>query len=211
MIYPLPPLPYDYAALAPYISEHTLKVHHDKHHKSYTEGFNKALEQTPEPYKSMTPEQILQSLDKIPEPMRTALRNQGGGYVNHAFFWPLMKKNEGGKIPEPQGDLAKAIIKKFKSVDEFKKQFSEEAKKLFGSGWTWLVYDPKKNDLQIINFPNQESPLTHGLAPILTLDVWEHAYYIDYENRRPDFIEKWWYVVNWDAVAQHYAQALKTK
>ena len=206
MIYQLPPLPYAYDALEPYMSKKTLMVHHDKHHQAYTEGFNKALEQTPEPYKSMKPEEILQSLDKIPEPVRTALKNFGGGYVNHSFFWPLLKKNNGAV---PQGDLAKALIAAFKSFDQFKSEFSDAAKKLFGSGWTWLVFDPKAGSLRIMNLPNQESPVSQGLKPLLVLDVWEHAYYLDYENRRAEFIEKWWVVVNWDMVAQHYHEAHK--
>ncbi len=204
MIYQLPPLPYTYDALEPYISKKTLMVHHDKHHQAYLDGLKKALETTPEPYKSMAPEKILQSLNQIPEPARTALKNFGGGYVNHAFFWPLMKQNKGGKLPVPQGELAQAITKSFTSFDQFKQEFSEQAKKLFGSGWTWLVLEPKTDALRIMNLPNQESPLTQGLAPILVLDVWEHAYYLDYENRRAEFIEKWWYVVNWDMVAEHY-------
>ncbi|PKN03462.1 superoxide dismutase [Candidatus Dependentiae bacterium HGW-Dependentiae-1] len=206
MIYQLPPLPYAYDALEPYMTKKTLTVHHDKHHQAYTDGFNKALEAVPEPYKSMAPEQLLKSLDKIPEPARTAVKNFGGGYVNHSFFWPLLKKN-GGVLPE--GELAKAITASFKSFDQFKVEFSDAAKKLFGSGWTWLVLDPKERSLRIMNLPNQESPLSQGLVPLLTLDVWEHAYYIDYENRRVEFIEKWWNVVNWDMVAEHYKKADK--
>ncbi len=200
MPYELPPLPYDYNALEPHIDEQTMRIHHDKHHAAYINNVNKALEGQTE-LASLSVEQLLASLDKVPENIRTVVNNNGGGHANHTLFWQLMSPQGGG---EPTGALAQAINSTFGSFAAFKEQFSAAAVGRFGSGWAWLVVD-SAGKLSIMSTPNQDSPISQGLKPILGLDVWEHAYYLKYQNRRPDYIAAWWNVVNWSKVAELYA------
>ncbi len=200
MPYELPPLPYDYNALEPHIDEQTMRIHHDKHHAAYINNVNKALEGQTE-LASLSVEQLLASLDKVPENIRTVVNNNGGGHANHTLFWQLMSPQGGG---EPTGALAQAINSTFGSFAAFKEQFSAAAIGRFGSGWAWLVVD-SAGKLSIMSTPNQDSPISQGLKPILGLDVWEHAYYLKYQNRRPDYIAAWWNVVNWSKVAELYA------
>ncbi len=200
MPYELPPLPYDYNALEPHIDEQTMRIHHDKHHAAYINNVNKALEgQTA--LASLSVEQLLASLDKVPDNIRTVVNNNGGGHANHTLFWQIMSPQGGG---EPTGALAQAINSTFGSFAAFKEQFSAAATGRFGSGWAWLVVD-SAGKLSIMSTPNQDSPISQGLKPILGLDVWEHAYYLKYQNRRPDYIAAWWNVVNWPKVAELYA------
>jgi len=199
--YVLPPLPYDYNALEPTIDVETMHLHHDKHHKAYVDNANKLLADQPE-LAQLSPGDLLKNLANIPEPLRTGLRNNVGGHVNHSLFWQMMKPHGGGP---PTGAIAEAINKKFGSFAEFQKQFNEAATKRFGSGWAWLVW--KDGDLAIISTANQDSPVADNLPPLLGLDVWEHAYYLKYQNRRPDYITTWWNVVNWDFVNDRFAQA----
>ncbi len=200
MPYELPPLPYDYNALEPHIDEQTMRIHHDKHHAAYINNVNKALEgQTA--LASLSVEQLLASLDKVPDNIRTVVNNNGGGHANHTLFWQIMSPQGGG---EPTGALAHAINTTFGSFAAFKEQFSAAATGRFGSGWAWLVVD-SAGKLSIMSTPNQDSPISQGLKPILGLDVWEHAYYLKYQNRRPDYIAAWWNVVNWPKVAELYA------
>lgn len=202
MAHELPKLPYDVNALEPYIDAKTMEIHHGKHHQGYVNKLNAALEKHPN-LQSKTVEELLKDLDSVPEDIRTAVRNNGGGHANHSLFWPCMSPNGGG---EPDGDLADAINSKFGSFNDFKEQFSSEAAGRFGSGWAWLCVDLGGN-LVLLSTPNQDSPLSQGLTPILGLDVWEHAYYLKYQNRRPDYINEWWNVVNWDQVAKNYKSA----
>jgi Fe-Mn family superoxide dismutase len=202
MAFELPPLPYAYNALEPYIDEQTMILHHDKHHNSYLTKFNAALEKHPE-LASKSAEDIVADLENVPADIRTAVRNHGGGYVNHSLFWQIMTPGGGA---EPSGALADAIKKSFGSFADFKDQFSAAATGQFGSGWAWLVVDSSGN-LQVTSTPNQDSPLSQGLKPILGLDVWEHAYYLKYQNKRPDYITAWWSVVNWSKVAELYEHA----
>ena len=204
MAFELPPLPYDYAALEPTIDEATMKLHHDKHHQTYVTNLNGAVEKHPDLGKK-TPEELLKDLASVPEEVRTVVRNNGGGHVNHTMFWQIMKPGGGG---EPQGGIAEQIQEDFGNFDTFKKQFNEAAAKQFGSGWGWLVYRGGK--LEIITTPNQDSPLMQGLFPILGNDVWEHAYYLKYNNRRPEYLAAWWNVVNWDEVNKRFEQAKKS-
>ena len=204
MAFELPPLPYDYAALEPTIDEATMKLHHDKHHQTYVTNLNGAVEKHPD-LGSKTPEELLKDLASVPEEVRTVVRNNGGGHVNHTMFWQIMKPGGGG---EPQGAIAEQIGEDFGTFDAFKKQFNEAAAKQFGSGWGWLGYRGGK--LEIITTPNQDSPLMQGLFPILGNDVWEHAYYLKYNNRRPDYLAAWWNVVNWDEVNKRFQQAKKS-
>lgn len=204
MAYELPPLPYDYAALEPTIDETTMKLHHDKHHQTYVTNLNGAVEKHPDLGKK-TPEELLKDLASVPEEVRTVVRNNGGGHVNHTMFWQLMKPQGGG---EPTGPISEQIQVDFGTFDAFKKQFNEAAAKQFGSGWGWLVYRGGK--LEIITTPNQDSPLMQGLFPILGNDVWEHAYYLKYNNRRPDYLAAWWNVINWDEVNKRFDQAKKS-
>lgn len=203
MPYLLPKLPYAYNALEPYIDEQTMILHHTKHHQAYVDNLNAAVEKYPDLQK-MKVEDLLKNLDKIPESVRTAIKNHGGGHANHSLFWTLMKPKGGG---EPKGDLKKEIEKTFMSFADFRKLFSDVAKTRFGSGWAWLVSN--KGKLEVYNLPNQDSPLSEGKTPILTLDVWEHAYYIKYQNRRAEYIEAWWNVVNWDEVEKRFKEARK--
>ena len=203
----VPALGYPFDALEPYIDAQTMQIHHDKHNGAYVENLNKALAQAPEAVQKMSLENILLNLDTIPENIRTAVRNNAGGQYNHSFFWKLLKKNESGK---PSGELAKAIDEKFGSFSSFQDKLSESAVKLFGSGWAWLVLDGK--NLEITATPNQDSPLSKlnlkGI-PIIGIDVWEHAYYLKYQNRRPEYVKAFWNVINWDYAAERYAEGLK--
>ncbi|MBD3221536.1 superoxide dismutase [bacterium] len=200
MAFQTPDLPYAYDALEPHVDEATMRVHHDKHHVAYTTKLNNALEGTD--FTNHTAEELVQNLNKLPENIRTAVRNNGGGHVNHNLFWEIMSPDGGG---EPTGDLGNDITSTFGSYDAFKEQFAAAAAGRFGSGWAWLVIDNGK--LAITSTPNQDSPLTEGQTPILGLDVWEHAYYLKYQNRRPDYIEAFFNVINWDQVAKNYEAA----
>jgi superoxide dismutase, Fe-Mn family len=200
MAYEVPPLPYDYDALEPHIDEQTMRVHHDKHHQAYVDNANKALEETEWADRSV--EEVLQSLGSLPDDKQAAVRNNAGGHYNHSLFWEIMSPDGGG---EPSGTLASAIESTFGGVDQLKEQVNDAGVKRFGSGWTWLVVD--NGSLAIVSTPNQDSPLSDGKTPILGIDVWEHAYYLKYQNRRPDYFAAWWNVVNWDAVQQRYDAA----
>jgi Fe-Mn family superoxide dismutase len=193
-------LPYAKDALAPHIGADTMEVHYEKHHTGYTTNLNKALEGTEWASKSI--EEILSNLDALPADKKTAVRNNGGGFYNHNLFWVMMSPNGGG---EPTGELAEAINSAFGSFDAFKEKFAAAAGGQFGSGWGWLVVDG--GNLKIVSTPNQDNPLSQGQTPILGVDVWEHAYYLNYQNRRPAYLEAWWNVVNWDKVAELYAAA----
>lgn len=201
----LPPLPYAYNALEPYIDELTMHIHHDAHHKAYVDNLNAALKDAPE-LQNKTLEWLLKNLDKIQdEKTRTAVKNNGGGHWNHRFFWEIMGTQGRG---EPRKLVLDAITKKFGSFEKFKEEFTAQAKKVFGSGWAWLCVD-QNGDLVLLSSANQDSPISHNLQPILGLDVWEHAYYLKYQNKRPDYITSWWQVVNWDKVEQNYTKAVK--
>jgi Fe-Mn family superoxide dismutase len=195
MAYEVPPLPYDYNALEPHIDEQTMRIHHDKHHQAYVDKANAALEGTE--WADSPVEEVLTSLDSLPEDKRTAVRNNAGGHANHSLFWEIMGPNGGG---EPSGPLADAIAQAFGGFATMKQKVNEAGVNQFGSGWTWLVRDGS-GGLQVVSTPNQDSPVTQNLTPLLGIDVWEHAYYLKYQNRRPDYLEAWWNVVNWDAVA----------
>ena len=203
MAYELPPLPYDYAALEPYIDAETMKLHHDKHHQAYITNANGALEKHPE-LASVSADQLLADLNAIPEDVRTVLRNNAGGHSNHSMFWSIMGPAGSGA---PTGALADQIKADFGDFEAFKKTFNETTAKQFGSGWGWLVW--KGGKLAIITTPNQDSPLSQGLYPILGNDVWEHAYYLKYQNRRPEYLAAWWNVVNWSEVAKRFDKAKK--
>ena len=194
----LPPLPYAYDSLEPYIDAQTMQIHHDKHHAAYVSNLNKAVAEFPDLGKKPV-EELLKDLTAVPEKVRTAVRNNGGGHCNHSMFWQMMKKNGGG---EPTGDLSKAIDKKFGNFDAFKKQLTKAGLGQFGSGWAWLVLD--HGDLNIESTPNQDSPISEGKQPLLGLDVWEHAYYLKYQNRRPDYIAAWFNVIDWGFVSQKF-------
>jgi len=193
----LPELPYGYDALDPYIDEETMRIHHTKHHQAYIDKYIIALEKEVA-LLSEPVEDILVNIQKVPENIRKAVINNGGGYANHTLFWQVMKPNGGGV---PKGKLQKIMHDTFRSFEEFKNAFSETALSQFGSGWAWLVADDKKT-LQVYSTSNQDSPLLKGHTPILGLDVWEHAYYLKYQNRRADYIEAWWNVVNWEKVGE---------
>ncbi|MGI9090448.1 MAG: superoxide dismutase [Gemmatimonadaceae bacterium] len=198
MAFPLPPLPYAFDALEPSIDAMTMEIHHDKHHAAYVNNLNAALEKAPE-LQSKSLDDLLQNLDAVPESIRATVRNNGGGNWNHTMFWEIMSPNGGG---EPTGKLADAINKAFGSFDEFKKQFAAAATTRFGSGWAWLVNDG--GNLTIVSTPNQDTPVMEGKHPILGLDVWEHAYYLKYQNKRPDYIAAWWNLVNWEEVSKRF-------
>jgi Fe-Mn family superoxide dismutase len=200
--YTLPPLTYPYEALEPAIDAETMHLHHDKHHQAYISNANKLLADQPELAK-LTPEELLLQLDKAPESIRAGLRNNVGGHVNHSLFWLMMSPKGGG---EPSGRLAAALDKTFGSFAEFQKQFTDATLKRFGSGWAWLVL--KDGKLAIVSTPNQDPPLLDGQKALLGLDVWEHAYYLKYQNRRPDYVAAWWSVVNWPFVGEQYSKAL---
>ncbi len=197
MPFEVPPLPYDYDALEPHIDERTMRVHHDKHHQAYVDNANKALEGTE--WADRPVEEVLQSLDSLPEDIRTAVRNNAGGHANHSLFWEIMSPGGGG---EPDGALGDAIASAFGGADALKEQVNEAGVKRFGSGWTWLVAD--NGSLAVMSTPNQDTPLSEGKTPILGIDVWEHAYYLNYQNRRPDYLAAWWNVVNWEEVGRRY-------
>jgi Fe-Mn family superoxide dismutase len=198
--YEVPPLPYDYAALEPTIDEQTMKLHHDKHHQAYVDKANGALEGTEWADKPI--DEVLANLSSLPEDKQTVVRNNGGGHANHTLFWESMSPDGGG---EPSGELANAIHEAFGSFDAFKEQFEANGVAQFGSGWTWLVLDG--GSLKLEKTPNQDSPVLKGQAVLLGNDVWEHAYYLKYQNKRPDYLKAWWDVVNWDAVAERYSAA----
>ncbi|MFO8042595.1 MAG: superoxide dismutase [Alkalispirochaeta sp.] len=200
MAFTTPDLPYAYNALEPHIDEATMKVHHDKHHVGYTTKLNAAVEGTE--YEKMDAEELVAKVNSLPDNIKTAVRNAGGGHVNHSLFWTIMSPNGGGA---PSGELADAINAAFGSFDAFKEQFDAAAKGRFGSGWAWLVVNNGK--LEIMSTPNQDSPLSDGKTPILGLDVWEHAYYLKYQNRRAEYIQAFFNVVNWDQVAKNFAAA----
>ena len=202
MAFELPPLPYDYSALEPYIDEQTMHLHHDKHHQAYVTNLNNAL-QGQSQFENLPIEELIRRINEVPESIRTAVRNNGGGHLNHSMFWQIMKPNGGG---EPTGALASAISSTFGSFDNFKTQFNDAGVKRFGSGWAWLVMD-RAGALSVISTANQDSPLIDGMSPIMGNDVWEHAYYLKYQNRRPDYLAAWWNVVNWDEIARRYQQA----
>jgi Fe-Mn family superoxide dismutase len=198
MAYEVPALPYDYAALEPHIDEATMRVHHDKHHQAYVDKANAALEGTE--WADKTVDEVLQSLDALPEEKRTAVRNNAGGHYNHSLFWTWMSPDGGG---EPDGALAAAIDAAFGSFADFQAKLKDGGVNRFGSGWSWLVYDG--TGLSVLSTPNQDSPISDQLVPLVGVDVWEHAYYLKYQNRRPDYIDAWWNVVNWPAIAERYA------
>jgi len=200
MPFEVPPLPYDYAALAPTIDEQTMHLHHDKHHQAYVDNANKALDGTEWADRSV--EDVLRNLDSLPQDKQGPVRNNAGGHANHSLFWEIMGPNGGG---EPGGDLADAIGDAFGSFDDFKQTFEQNGVTRFGSGWTWLVWNG--SGLEAYSTANQDSPLSQGHVPILGNDVWEHAYYLTYNNRRPEYLGAWWNVVDWDAVAQRLEQA----
>ncbi len=202
MAHELPALPYDFNALGPHIDEQTMRIHHGKHHAGYVSKLNAALEKAPK-LADLSVDELIQKLDQVPEGIRTAVRNNGGGHANHSLFWPIMSAAGGG---EASGDLADAINKEFGSFKSFHEQFSNAAATRFGSGWAWLSMDTG-GKLVVESTPNQDSPLMEGRTPILGLDVWEHAYYLKYQNRRPDYVSAWWNAVNWDAVAERYVAA----
>ena len=201
MAFQVPDLPYAEDALEPYIDGQTMNIHRTKHHQAYVTNLNNAVAGTE--WENMSVEEICRQINSVPENIRTAVRNNGGGHANHSLFWRIMGPNQGGS---PSGELARAIDAKWGSFDQFKAAFKQLGVGRFGSGWAWLVV---KGDgsLDAYSLPNQDSPLMQGDTPILGVDVWEHAYYLKYQNRRPDYLEAWWNVVNWDAVAQNYASA----
>jgi Fe-Mn family superoxide dismutase len=194
----LPPLLYPLDALEPHIDSRTMEIHHDKHHAAYVANLNKAVADSPDLGKKSV-EDLLKDLNSMPEKIRMAIRNQGGGHYNHSLFWQMMKKNGGG---EPKGQLASALDNSFGSYSGFRDKFTESATKVFGSGWAWLIMDGK--ELKIESAPNQDSPISQGKEPLLGIDVWEHAYYLKYQNRRPEYITAWFNVVNWDFVTERY-------
>src|SRR5437867_1220502 len=204
MVYELPPLPYDYNALEPYIDEQTMHLHHDKHHAAYVTNLNNALKDR-SGHPDVSAEELIRHLHEVPEDIRTAVRNNGGGHVNHSMFWRIMKGKGGG---EPQGKIADALKKAFGSFDTFKQQFNDAGTKVFGSGWVWLARS-ESGKIQIVTTPNQNNPLSDGLFPIMGNDVWEHAYYLKYNNRRPEYLQAWWNVVNWEEINKRY-ESLKS-
>jgi Fe-Mn family superoxide dismutase len=200
MAYEVPPLPYDYAALEPTIDEQTMRLHHDKHHQAYVDKANGALEGTEWADKPI--EEVIANLDSLPDDKRGVVRNNGGGHLNHSLFWAAMSPDGGG---EPSGDLGDAIDAAFGSFDAFKEQFEAAGVNQFGSGWAWLVFDG--GELRVTSTANQDNPISGGAVPLVGNDVWEHAYYLKYNNRRPEYLKAWWDVVDWDKVAERYAAA----
>lgn len=200
----LPPLPYPYEALEPNIDTDTMKIHHDKHHQAYVTNLNNALQAAPE-FFDKTAEEIVADLNAVPEAIRMAVRNNAGGHVNHTFFWEIMTP---GGSTTPTGALAEAINAKFGDLDSLKKAVNEAGTKRFGSGWAWLVLDAN-GELEVTSTPNQDSPISEGKTPLLGVDVWEHAYYLKYQNKRPDYLAAWWNTVNWDVVGKLYEDAKK--
>lgn len=201
MTHTLPQLPFEYNALEPYMDEQTVRIHHGKHHQTYVDKLNAVLQNHPE-LQQKTVEELLVGLKTLPKEIREGVQNFGGGHLNHSFFWQVLKKDV-----QLSGPIADAINKKFKSFDKFKEEFSKNAASLFGSGWTWLVLN--KSKLKIVNTANQESPLQKGQTPLLVIDVWEHAYYLKYQNKRAEFINNFFNIVNWEEVNKKYTEALK--
>ncbi|RMG44909.1 MAG: superoxide dismutase [Acidobacteria bacterium] len=204
MAFELPPLPYAYDALEPYIDTQTMTLHHDKHHAAYVNNTNKILADHPD-LASKPIDELIAHLNELPESIRTAVRNNGGGHFNHTIFWSIMGPNAGG---DPTGPVAEAIGKRFGSFGAFKEQFNKAGLSRFGSGWVWLIRT-KNGDLEVVSTANQDSPLTDGHYPIMGNDVWEHAYYLKYQNRRADYLEAWWNVVNWEAVNRRFEEAMR--
>ncbi|MBF6611856.1 MAG: superoxide dismutase [Chloroflexi bacterium] len=202
MAFQVPALPYDYNALEPYIDEETMHLHHDKHHAAYVNNLNAALEKYPQ-LQSKSAEDLLKDLNSVPEDIRTAVRNNGGGHVNHSMFWQIMGPGGGG---EPTGAIASAITQAFGSFQALQQQFNDAGAKRFGSGWAWLVRG-SDGTLQVVSTANQDSPLSDGQYPILGNDVWEHAYYLKYQNRRPEYLSAWWNVVNWAEINRRFEQS----
>ncbi|MGL5924372.1 superoxide dismutase [Chroococcidiopsis sp.] len=200
----LPPLPYDYKALEPHIDAQTMRIHHDRHHATYVKNLNAAIAKYPK-FKGQTAEQLIQKLDSLPQDIRMTIRNNGGGHVNHSMFWEIMSPKGGG---EPTGEIASAIKKNFGSFANFQQQFNQAGEKRFGSGWAWLVRTPD-GKFQVTSTANQDSPLMEGNYPIMGNDVWEHAYYLKYRNRRAEYLKAWWNVVNWQEINQRLAMAAK--
>ncbi|GIP54171.1 superoxide dismutase [Paenibacillus vini] len=204
MAHELPDLPYPANALEPHIDEQTMNIHHDRHHNTYVTNLNAALEQAPE-LQSKSVEELISDLNSVPENIRTAVRNNGGGHANHTLFWQVIGPGGGGA---PTGAVAEAIDRELGGFDKFKEDFTKAATTRFGSGWAWLVVG-KDGKLAITSTPNQDNPLSEGLTPILGLDVWEHAYYLKYQNKRPDYISAFWNIINWDEVNKRYESATK--
>ena len=204
MSYTLPPLPYAFDALEPHIDARTMEIHHDKHHAAYVNNLNNALKDHPE-LAAKPVNELIADLASVPEAIRTAVRNNGGGHSNHTFFWEIMGQGKGGV---PVGSLGEAITKTFGSYDEFRSKFEAAGVGRFGSGFVWLIVN-KQGQLEIISLPNQDSPYMDGNKPVIANDVWEHAYYLHYQNRRPDYLKAWWNVVDWDHAEQNYQTALK--
>jgi superoxide dismutase, Fe-Mn family len=198
MAHSVPPLPYDYTALEPHIDEQTMRIHHDKHHAAYVNNLNTALEKHPD-LQNRSAEDLLKSINSIPEAIRMAVRNNGGGHVNHTMFWEIMGPGKGGN---PTGAIGDAITSTFGNFDTFKTQMNDAGTKRFGSGWAWLVDVGGK--LAVESTANQDNPMMEGKRPILGIDVWEHAYYLKYQNRRPDYLAAWWNVIDWDAVNKRF-------
>jgi len=203
MSFSLPPLPYDYSALEPHIDEQTMRIHHDKHHGAYVNNLNAALE-AHSGLQAKSVEELIANLDALPEAIRMPVRNNGGGHVNHTMFWEIMAPGGAG---EPSGALAEGITKAFGDFTQFKEQFAKACTGRFGSGWAWLTVD--RGVLAIESTPNQDTPRMSGKTPVLGCDVWEHAYYLKYQNRRPDYVAAWWNVVNWTEVGKRFAAATK--
>ncbi len=204
MAFSVPDLPYDYAALEPHIDEQTMRVHHDKHHQAYVDNANKALEGTE--WADRPVEEILSNLDQLPADKQTPVRNNAGGHANHSLFWAIMSPDAAaGGTKEPGGALGEAISSTFGGLEELKTQVNDAGVKRFGSGWTWLIYEGTR--LAVVSTPNQDTPLMEGTSPLLGIDVWEHAYYLKYQNRRPDYLAAWWNVVNWAEVGRRYDAA----
>ncbi len=199
MAFELPKLPYAVDALEPYIDAQTMTIHHDKHHAAYVTNLNSAIEKHPE-LAGKTVEALLKDLNAVPEDIRTAVRNHGGGTWNHSMFWEIMAPKAGGA---PKGDLAKALDAAFGSFDKFKAEFEKAANGRFGSGWAWLV--KKGSNLSVLSTANQDNPLSEGYVPLMGIDVWEHAYYLKYQNRRAEYVSNWWNVVKWDAIAERFS------
>ncbi len=203
MAFKLPDLPYSYDALEPYIDAKTMEIHHSRHHATYVNNLNNALSKYPE-LEKYTLEELLKNLESIPEDIRMAVRNNGGGHFNHSLFWEVMKKGGGG---EPEGELLQAIKRDFGDFNSFKEKFGDTAKNHFGSGWAWLAVS-RFGKLKVFSTPNQDNPIMMGFIPILGLDVWEHAYYLKYQNRRAEYVDNWFNVINWDKVFENYKKAL---
>jgi Fe-Mn family superoxide dismutase len=200
MAFEVPDLPYDYNALEPHIDEETMRVHHDKHHQAYVDKANAALEGTEWADKDVN--EVLQNLSSLPDDKQGPVRNNAGGHSNHTFFWEIMSPDGGG---EPEGDLADAIKDKFGSFSDFQEELKNAGIGQFGSGWAWLIHDG--SGLAVVSTPNQDTPVSEGNTPIIGVDVWEHAYYLKYQNKRPDYLDAWWNVVNWEKAAEHFSSA----